>query len=288
MKLCDSLFIDRTAFTAVVDALLKCGSTNGALCVFGEILKRSGDDVDLRPKPHLYMSMMRAFAVQGDYGMVRNLYLRLWPDSSGRISKAVQQEADNLLMEAALNAGQLDGALGILTSIVKRWKAIPWTTSGGMAAVRLEALLGFSKSILRPHILSKVIPGEPIESIMIPFEATRPLLGTLQLKNVVMRFYKEQVVPIVDDWGSCIGLLHREDCNNLDASLVSMMRSPPPCVSTTTSIGRVVDLVLEKKHKMVIVIHCCGNGYSSKAVGAFTRAQLYRLFEPEQKLLWWM
>ncbi|KAG7550215.1 Pentatricopeptide repeat [Arabidopsis thaliana x Arabidopsis arenosa] len=288
MKLCDNVFIDRTAFTAVVDAMLKCGSTSGALCVFGEILKRSGANEVLRPKPHLYLSMMRAFAVQGDYGMVRNLYLRLWPDSSGSISKAVQQEADNLLMEAALNAGQLDETLGILSSIVRRWKAIPWTTSGGMAAVRLEALLGFSKSILRPHLLSKVIPSEPIESIMIRFEATRPLLGTLQLKNVVMRFFKEQVVPIVDDRGSCIGLLHREDCNNLDAPLVSMMRSPPTCVNTTTSIGRVVDLVLEKKLKMVIVVHCgnlSGSGYSSKAVGAFTRAQLYRLFEPEQQLL---
>ncbi|XP_024012648.1 pentatricopeptide repeat-containing protein At5g10690 isoform X2 [Eutrema salsugineum] len=291
MKLCDNLFIDRTAFTAVLDAMLKCGSTSGALCVFGEILKRSGANAVLRPKPHLYLSMMRAFAVQGDYGMVRNLYLRLWPDTSGTISNLAQQEADNLLMEAALNAGQLDEALGILTSIVRRWKAIPWTTSGGMAAVRLEALSGFSKSILRPHLLSKVIPGEPIESIMIRFEATRPLLGTLQLKNVAMRFFKEQVVPIVDDWGSCIGLLHREDCNNLDAPLVSMMRSPPPCVSTTTSIGRVVDLILEKKHKMVIVVYCgkiCGSGYSSKAVGAFTREQLYRLFEPEQKLLWWI
>lgn len=279
MKLCENVFIDRTAFTAVVDAMLKCGSTSGALCVFGEILKRSGANEVLRPKPHLYLSMMRAFAVQGDYGMVRNLYLRLWPDSSGSISKAVQQEADNLLMEAALNDGQLDEALGILLSIVRRWKTIPWTTSGGMAAVRLETLLGFSKSILRPHLLSKVIPSEPIESIMIRFEATRPLLGTLQLKNVAMRFFKEQVVPIVDDRGSCIGLLHREDCNNLDAPLVSMMRSPPTCVSTTTSIGRVVDLVLEKKLKMVIVVHCgnfSGSGYSSKAVGAFTRAQLYR------------
>lgn len=69
--------------------------------------------------------------------------------------------------------------------------------------------------VFNNNLWTQVIPGEPIESIMIPFEATRPLLGTLQLKNVVMRFYKEQVVPIVDDWGSCIGLLHREDCNNV-------------------------------------------------------------------------
>lgn len=70
-------------------------------------------------------------------------------------------------------------------------------------------------SIFNITLLTQVIPSEPIESIMIRFEATRPLLGTLQLKNVVMRFFKEQVVPIVDDRGSCIGLLHQEDCNNV-------------------------------------------------------------------------
>ncbi|XP_022729905.1 pentatricopeptide repeat-containing protein At5g10690 isoform X2 [Durio zibethinus] len=262
MKSRHDLFIDRTAFTAMVDALLNCGSNKGAFCIFGEILKRAGANADLRPKPHLYLSMMRAFADQGDYNMVKHLRERLWPDSSGTISLAVQQEADHLLMESALNDGQV--------------------------ALRIEVLLGFTKSLFCPYLLPQVLPGDLIESIMMPFETVRPLPGTLELKKVVMRLYREPVVPIIDDWGSCIGLLHREDCYEINAPLSTMMRSPPPCVTTTTTIGHVIDLVLEKKYKMVIVVknsNLNGITHGSRAVGVFTAEQLVNLVAPVSEVL---
>lgn len=85
---------------------LSCGITFfilGALCVFGEILKRAGGDTSLKPKPHLYLSMMREFALGGDFDMVKKFHMHMWLSSIGTITSEARREADELLMEAAIN-----------------------------------------------------------------------------------------------------------------------------------------------------------------------------------------
>ncbi|XP_040363743.1 pentatricopeptide repeat-containing protein At5g10690 isoform X6 [Rosa chinensis] len=283
MKTYIGLFIDRTAYTAAVDALLNCDAIKGALCIFGELLKQAGGNPELRPKPHLYLSLMRAFAVRGDYDTVNSLHKHMWLDTAGTIYPMIHEEADHLVMESALNDGQVDLAKNYLGTIITRWKRIAWTSRGGMVALRTEALLGNTKSILTPYLLPQVLASDPIESVMMPFEAARPLLGTVKLSEVAMRFFRDSAVPIIDDWGNCIGVLHREDCTELDAPLSSMMRSPPPCAVTTTSIGHVVDLIVKHRFKMVVVVNhssLFGGTANLRAVGVFTAEQLCKLVTP--------
>ncbi|KAK6116958.1 hypothetical protein DH2020_049333 [Rehmannia glutinosa] len=319
MKSCNKMCIDRVAYTAIVDALLNCGSIKGALCVFGEIIKQAGGNPKLRPKPHLFLSMMRAFAARGDYSTVRRLHERMWSDSAGTVTSAMQAESDHLVMEAALNQGQrmfrtdhknpsaflvailnqaikclkvefskfyaVDLALQKLKKVMRNWRKyqgaveVAWYV---LVAVRLEALMGLNTSLMSPRVLPQVSLRDAIESIMIPFDEASPLQATLQLKQVVMRFFKDSVVPVVDEWGNCLGILHREDCNMLDASLATLMRSPPPYVTSSTAIGCVIDLMLEKRYKMVVIIkygdfNGISSSSSSRAVGVFTYEELCKL-----------
>ncbi|WVZ65037.1 hypothetical protein U9M48_014464 [Paspalum notatum var. saurae] len=273
------LSIDRTAYTAMIDALLACGSIDGALCIFGDMIKQAGNNKDLRPKPHLYLSIMRAFATRGDVDMVMRLSERMWPDSVGFISRAAKEEAHELLMEAAINNNQIDLARGLLRRIVNEKECFSWTSRVGLVAVKVESLSGFTNSLLRPYVFPQVILNDPVEKYMVPFQESRPLPADLALRKVVLRFMKDRAVPLVDDWGGCVGIVHRDDCTKLDAPLLSMSRGPL-CVPTSTTVEHVIDLLLREKSEMVVVVKS-GNMYegsytsSSRPLGIFSLTILW-------------
>lgn len=70
-----------------------------------------------------------------------------------------------------------------------------------------------------------------------------------------------------------------------------MMRSRPPYVTSTTSIADVVDLLIEKRYPMVIIVNpneldgtTAYSSSSLRAVGVFTYDQLCQFFTTQSKL----
>jgi len=155
-----------------------------------------------------------------------------------------------------------------------------------LAVVRLQTISGFTDNHLSPYILERVSFEDPVEKIMLPYLEANPLPASLQLCKVVMRFFRENAVPVTDQWGHCIGVVYREDCNELNAQLSSMMRSPPPFVTSCTSIGRAIAFLLDQKYKMIVVVKSESNydgafGYSmGRTVGFLTSRHLFSLVCP--------
>ncbi|KAG6507869.1 hypothetical protein ZIOFF_033222 [Zingiber officinale] len=70
--------------------------------------------------------------------------------------------------------------------------------------------------------------------------------------------------------------------SQLDAPISSMMRGPPPCVTASTSIGRAIDLLLERRYQILVVVRNTDiyqtiYSFSSRPVGVFSLENLSRL-----------
>ncbi len=70
--------------------------------------------------------------------------------------------------------------------------------------------------------MEQVSPNEGVESIMVPYDEARPPLGDIQVRKVALRFLREQVLPIVDERGACIGVVFAEDCSEVLCCLPSL------------------------------------------------------------------
>nr|CAB3457119.1 unnamed protein product [Digitaria exilis] len=195
----------------------------------------------------------------------------------------------NTIISACVKSAEIDKAIQFLEDMKEEAKresnpellpdAVTYTTLLKVA-VKVESLSGFTNSLLRPHVFPQIILNDPVEKYMVPFQESRPLPADAILRKVVMRFLKDRSVPLVDDWGGCVGIVHRDDCTKLDAPLLSMSRGPPLCVPTSTTVEHVIDLLLREKSEMVVVVKS-GNMYegnytsSSRPLGVFSLAILW-------------
>ena len=77
------------------------------LRVMAEMEERARQEPQFRPRPHVFLALMRAFAEQGKLPRTRELAHRMVPALGWHVWPEDRAEAEELVMEAAVNAGEV-------------------------------------------------------------------------------------------------------------------------------------------------------------------------------------
>ncbi|KAJ7556432.1 hypothetical protein O6H91_05G083500 [Diphasiastrum complanatum] len=157
MKNATNFVLDRIAYTSIIDALIIAGSPIEALTYLEELEKLAEQNRQLRPRAHAFLALMRVFAEKGDVEKVADLKHRMSTNAGGNISSENRQEANELLIEAAVAAKQIRLAEDVLRHLVGLKSGCHLSIRGCLAVIRLQALSKFEDNIFSPYILPKEI-----------------------------------------------------------------------------------------------------------------------------------
>lgn len=264
MKATPTCVLDRVAYTATVDACIAAGSPEQGRMYMDEMQNSAKQDGQLKPRAHVFLSLMRAFAERGDLESVGSLRARMVAEAGGHVWAEDRAEADELHIEAAVISGKLGEAKVTLKNMVGLKKGIPLSKRAYMAVVRLQALTRFTEDIFSPYKLKPgVSQNDMVDKLMIPFEEIRPLIVDDEVSKVVMRFFQSDGIPVVDERGSCVGVVYAADCKERTARIGDIMRGPPPSVTTSTPVSKAITMLLQPNTKLLMVISD-RTGYSLK------------------------
>eukprot|EP00270_Netrium_digitus_P010029 TRINITY_DN307_c0_g2_i1.p1 TRINITY_DN307_c0_g2~~TRINITY_DN307_c0_g2_i1.p1 ORF type:complete len:815 (+),score=290.51 TRINITY_DN307_c0_g2_i1:180-2447(+) len=171
MKRSPACAMDRVAFTAAIDACIAAGSALDAVAMLEEMQGRVAlGETHLRPRAHVFLSLMRAFASRGDFAHTCSLGERMLRESSGRVWAEDRAEAQELLLEAAVNAKEFAEGHRLLDSIVRASDGRPqFTERGNLTMVRLLVSTGFTSNHFAPTFLRpEVSVRAAVETVMLP------------------------------------------------------------------------------------------------------------------------
>eukprot|EP00271_Cylindrocystis_brebissonii_P022391 TRINITY_DN8604_c0_g1_i1.p1 TRINITY_DN8604_c0_g1~~TRINITY_DN8604_c0_g1_i1.p1 ORF type:complete len:712 (+),score=110.76 TRINITY_DN8604_c0_g1_i1:58-2193(+) len=253
MKTVPTCAVDRVAYTAIIDACIASGSPQDGVRFMSEMEELAKSDPLLRPRAHVFLALMRAFAEVGDVSRTRQLAERMGTDASGHVWPEERSEADELVMEAAMHARQVEVASETLKKIWSAQNGKPsFTPRGTKALVQLMAASNFSLPAFQPIPLRPEVPlRAPVEDIMVQV-ATATV--DQRVRHVAARFCHLDWLPVCEPSSKrCLGVVYPRDCTDLDLLLGDIMQPPPPSIHRSALVSQAIDLLLDRKAPLLVV-----------------------------------
>lgn len=264
MKGMSTCVIDRVAYTAIIDASIQAGGAEDGLRFMAEMEERAKVEPQLRPRAHVFLALMRALAERGDLEGTQELAGRLVTHSSGQVWPEDRAEADELVMEAAINSGNLKLAKATLGAMSKSQGGRPsFSARGNKVFVRLMAAFNFSLDAYQPvPFLPGVSPRSVIETVMMPFATQRLASPNQTVAEVAKLFLKTDVLPVCNNKQQCIGLLYARNCKKLEDKIKDIMEPPPPTVPCNAPVSQATEIYLSKKVELLSVVEAMQRDFS--------------------------
>eukprot|EP00850_Spirogloea_muscicola_P010366 SM000060S19698 [mRNA] locus=s60:584769:590244:- [translate_table: standard] len=250
--------IDRVAYSAIVDACITAGSPNDGLLFLAEMEAEARNDPSLRPRAHVFLALLRALASDGAHcDTCRMLADRMITSASGTVWPEDRAEADELVLEATINAGQMKEATLLLRKMISSARRLVGLTKRGVGT--LVKLMTFSDAAVddfKPLVFHpEAQPRSTVRSIMTPLSTLKPLpLSTATVGKVVLRFLSSSFVPVLDDKGQCQGILEAQKCKTVESSICDAMTPLPPAVSADDLLQRAATLMLQEGVELLTVV----------------------------------
>ncbi|GAQ85338.1 hypothetical protein KFL_002300100 [Klebsormidium nitens] len=256
---------DRVAYGALLDACIKCGSPDTAESVLAEMEERGREDPKLRPGPYAFLTLMRAFAADGELERCEELREAMFSSRcAGWATVAQRQEADELCLEAAVASGYTGPAKRLLRTMkaVKEGRSLSQRATA--ALVRLYASEGFpAQDSFRLQPLKFRKDASPAARVV---TRSLPVIPELMfvtedkdLGEVAVLLEETPVVLVVrgqpaEGGTEFVGYLTKAELRGGDRQVAELMRPLAPPIAFDDPISHAATLLLQSSSEVLLVV----------------------------------
>ncbi|CAI7852778.1 unnamed protein product [Closterium sp. NIES-53] len=258
------LGMDRVAYTAIIDAFIAVGSPEDALQCMAELEELGRADRSMRPRAHVFLSLMRSLAAAGDLPSTQQLAARLVRDAGGRVWPEERAEAAELVLEAATRAGEMDVAARLLDEMeAMHGHQLRMSLRGMQAVVQLMAATGTGFERFTPIGIRQEVPKtlslrDTVQSVMVPLAdvaVAHPDQSLAELRSARPDLMPADVIPVINGADECVGVLRVPSLAMDPTALIShLMLPPPPSLSCLSTISEAALLLSSRRIPLAAVV----------------------------------